>query len=39
VRRRAIVPAFHKKWLSAMVGLFGKCTERLVNELDQVGDD
>ncbi len=34
VRRRAIVPAFHKKWLGAMVGLFGKCSERLVGSLE-----
>jgi len=34
VRRRAIVPAFHKKWLAAMVGLFGDCTERLVDNFD-----
>jgi len=35
VRRRAIVPAFHKKWLAAMVGLFGDCTERLVDDFDR----
>lgn len=34
VRRRAIVPAFHKKWLAAMVDLFGDCTVRLVENLD-----
>lgn len=37
-RRRAIVPAFHKKWLSAMVGLFGDCTERLIVDLDKATD-
>jgi len=34
LRRRAIVPAFHKKWLNAMVGLFGTCTEILVKDLE-----
>jgi len=38
VRRRAIVPAFHKRWLAAMVGLFGDCTERLVKDLDLVAE-
>eukprot|EP00970_Alexandrium_tamarense_P011252 scaffold2429_cov214-Alexandrium_tamarense.AAC.7 len=34
VRRRAVVPGFHKKWLNNMVTLFGDCGERLVNDLD-----
>lgn len=34
VRRRAIVPAFHKAWLSAMVDVFGDCTDRLIADLD-----
>uniref|UniRef100_A0A7S2RIW3 Cytochrome P450 n=1 Tax=Rhizochromulina marina TaxID=1034831 RepID=A0A7S2RIW3_9STRA len=38
VRRRAIVPAFHKSWLEAMVGMFGECTERLIADLDQAAD-
>lgn len=29
VRRRAIVPAFHKKWLNNMIGLFADCADRL----------
>jgi cytochrome P450 len=37
VRRRAIVPAFHKKWLGAMVGLFGDCGVRLVAALEEEG--
>lgn len=35
VRRRAIVPAFHKAWLNAMVGMFVECTDRLIADLDQ----
>lgn len=35
VRRRAIVPGFHKRWLNRMVDLFGDCAENLVND---VGD-
>ena len=35
IRRRAIVPAFHKAWLTAMVGLFGGCTDRLMADLDK----
>jgi len=33
VRRRAIVPAFHKAWLNHMVGLFGYCNEGLISSL------
>ncbi|CAM9599070.1 unnamed protein product [Phaeothamnion confervicola] len=33
VRRRAIVPGFHKAWLNAMVGLFADCTDVLVDKL------
>ena len=33
VRRRQIVPAFHKAWLGHMVGLFGYCNEPLINSL------
>ena len=32
VRRRAIVPAFHKAWLNHMVGLFGYCNEGLIGQ-------
>lgn len=34
VRRRAIVPGFHKKWLTTMIGMFGTCAYRLVTSLD-----
>jgi len=34
VRRRAIVPAFHKAWLEHMVGLFGYCNEGLISSLE-----
>ena len=35
VRRRAIVPAFHKKWLEYQVTVFGQCTERLIEDMDK----
>jgi cytochrome P450 len=35
VRRRAIVPGFHKRWLNRMVGLFADCSDQLVNELEK----
>jgi cytochrome P450 len=35
VRRRAVVPGFHKKWLYNMVNLFGDCADRLVADLDR----
>eukprot|EP00565_Helicotheca_tamesis_P002730 CAMPEP_0185729966 /NCGR_PEP_ID=MMETSP1171-20130828/7859_1 /TAXON_ID=374046 /ORGANISM="Helicotheca tamensis, Strain CCMP826" /LENGTH=734 /DNA_ID=CAMNT_0028398923 /DNA_START=272 /DNA_END=2476 /DNA_ORIENTATION=+ len=34
VRRRALVPGFHKRWLNNMVNLFGDCGDRLVSELE-----
>jgi len=34
VRRRAVVPGFHKKWLNNMINLFGDCGDRFVNDLD-----
>lgn len=33
-RRRAIVPAFHKAYLQAMVSMFGSCTQHAVTKLD-----
>jgi cytochrome P450 len=33
VRRRAIVPGFHKKWLNRMVQMFGDRADILVNDL------
>jgi cytochrome P450 family 97 subfamily B polypeptide 3 len=38
VRRPQIVPAFHKKWLEHMVGLFGYCNEPLIDSLNQIVD-
>ena len=35
VRRRQIVPAFHKAWLEYMVGLFGYCNEPLITSLEK----
>lgn len=34
VRRRAVVPAFHKKWLNNMIILFGDCGDRLCDDLN-----
>jgi len=36
VRRRQIVPAFHKAWLEYMVGLFGHCNVPLISSLENV---
>nr|AGK38421.1 CYP97B1 [Parachlorella kessleri] len=36
VRRRAIVPGFHRAYLEAMVNMFGRCTEETVRRLDRV---
>ena len=38
VRRRQIVPAFHKAWLNHMVGLFGHCNTPLLASLDALAD-
>ena len=35
VRRRAIVPGFHKRWLNRMVTLFCERAEILVNDLEE----
>ncbi|CAH9116206.1 unnamed protein product [Cuscuta europaea] len=34
VRRRAIVPALHQKYVAKMIGLFGQATDRLCKKLD-----
>nr|UHB15534.1 cytochrome P450 [Paris polyphylla] len=39
VRRRAIVPALHQKYVSAMIGLFGKASYRLCEKLDAAAAD
>ncbi|GMH89144.1 hypothetical protein TrST_g3311 [Triparma strigata] len=36
VRRRVIVPGFHKKWLNTMVTLFADCGDRLNDDIEQV---
>lgn len=33
-RRRAIVPAFHRAWLGAMVAMFNACTRESARKLD-----
>ena len=35
-RRRAIVPAFHKAYLEAMVKMFGACTQETVRIIDDL---
>ncbi|CAI8613224.1 unnamed protein product [Vicia faba] len=39
VRRRAIVPALHLKFVAAMIGLFGQATDRLCQKLDTAASD
>ncbi|KAL5705510.1 hypothetical protein ACHQM5_023807 [Ranunculus cassubicifolius] len=39
VRRRAIVPALHQKYVAAMISLFGDATDRLVKKLDTAASD
>ncbi|KAL5769734.1 hypothetical protein ACOSP7_013888 [Xanthoceras sorbifolium] len=39
VRRRAIVPALHQKYVAAMIGLFGQATDRLCKKLDDAASD
>ena len=33
VRRRALVPGFHKRWLNKMVDVFADCAENLVDDI------
>ncbi|GLC47475.1 hypothetical protein PLESTF_000433500 [Pleodorina starrii] len=35
VRRRAVVPAFHRQYYEAMVGMFARCSQRSVDKLDE----
>lgn len=35
VRRRAVVPAFHKQYYEAMSGMFARCTSQTVEKLDK----
>uniref|UniRef100_A0A5B7BTE9 Uncharacterized protein n=1 Tax=Davidia involucrata TaxID=16924 RepID=A0A5B7BTE9_DAVIN len=39
IRRRAIVPALHQKYVAAMISLFGEATDRLCNKLDAAASD
>lgn len=39
VRRRAIVPALHQKYVAAMIRLFGQATDRLCQKLDKAASD
>ncbi|KAJ1281637.1 hypothetical protein BS78_04G320900 [Paspalum vaginatum] len=39
VRRRAIVPALHQKYVTAMIGLFGEASARLCDKLDKAAAD
>ncbi|PRW39133.1 cytochrome P450 chloroplastic isoform C [Chlorella sorokiniana] len=34
VRRRAIVPGFHKAYLEACIAMFGRCTQQTINKLE-----
>ncbi|KAI8540629.1 hypothetical protein RHMOL_Rhmol08G0001300 [Rhododendron molle] len=35
VRRRAIVPQLHQKYVAVMISLFGQVTDRLCQQLDE----
>lgn len=39
VRRRAIVPALHQKYVTAMINMFGQATDRLCRKLDAAASD
>lgn len=39
VRRRAIVPALHMKYVAAMINLFGQASDRLCQKLDAAATD
>lgn len=39
VRKRQIVPAFHKAWLNQMVGLFGYCNVPLIASLNKITEE
>jgi cytochrome P450 len=38
VRRKAIVPGFHKAWLNAMMSLFVDCNKPLIKNLEKCAD-
>ncbi|CAI5975863.1 unnamed protein product [Closterium sp. NIES-65] len=37
-RRRTVAPALHRKYVSAMVSLFGECSQRLCDKLERAAD-
>ncbi|XP_010264030.1 PREDICTED: protein LUTEIN DEFICIENT 5, chloroplastic-like [Nelumbo nucifera] len=39
VRRRAIIPALHQKYVAAMISLFGQAADRLCKKLDAAASD
>eukprot|EP00611_Tribonema_gayanum_P030855 TRINITY_DN869_c0_g3_i6.p1 TRINITY_DN869_c0_g3~~TRINITY_DN869_c0_g3_i6.p1 ORF type:complete len:441 (+),score=103.47 TRINITY_DN869_c0_g3_i6:750-2072(+) len=39
VRRRAIVPGFHKRWLNRMMRLFAECNEALLDQVGHAADE
>ncbi|KAL2482110.1 Protein LUTEIN DEFICIENT 5 [Forsythia ovata] len=39
VRRRAIVPALHQKFVAKMISMFGEATDRLCKKLDAAASD
>lgn len=39
VRRRAIVPGFHRRWLNRMMQLYSECTDTLVRDLRGASDE
>lgn len=38
VRRRAIVPGFHKAWYNAMIGVFVRCNDPLIEKLNSAAN-
>jgi len=39
VRRRAVAPGFHKRWLNRMITLFSVCGQRLVDDLESKAEN
>ncbi|CAI5463951.1 unnamed protein product [Closterium sp. Yama58-4] len=37
-RRRTVAPALHRKYVSAMVSLFGECSQQLCDKLERAAD-
>lgn len=36
IRRRAIVPGFHRKWLEFQTGMFVECAEKMCEKMEQI---